>query len=650
MKHPNLFKLMGFLTMTVLAVTGAATATAQGNLVLWNKLGSQSEIENSSVGLHGTFSGGGFVAGMFGDAFVADYTQIELVTFPKEAIPGERGAIGFWAKLIGFPPSIPPGDCPSFIKAYDGHVAYHVMLAYNDGLGGGGISGSAGHGASSATGGYGSWSYEQILGAGEVEAWHHYALVWDKDGIPGVDNGSRKVAVFLDGQLDSTYWREESPDFVALTGSYLGLVSNNGHLPQGSVAIDNIKIWDSAKIDFSDRFDEAAGADPELSIASEIPAAEDRPVEVDVVFTANDGSVAATTFSLDYDENCLFFDDIDFDPVDGTFDNVAVHVPGDFSVTMFHDLGDSDGELDFSIVDLSPPIATLPDGPLVTVTFTPTCSPVPPGHTDAAVGFSTDPAASFSDDAAQDIDGTTASGSVRIYPGPRGDCNLNGSVTAADLVAIALEIFDGDGSFWGDVPGGTFAGSPVGCDANADTESTAGDVSCIVRLIFGDTCGSGSRSAAVVAGRRPVLEIDGTPRLERDSVVRIPVRLRSRGLDLSSVAFSLDLETRRLRLDPGDGDRDGIPDAISFPEGRPWFVKAGFDARDRDSELDLVLGAGPGAALADGLLLEIEVTVLRPGSLAKSLRFSEAPAASFGDEYGQGVAGSATVVWKRLRR
>ncbi len=39
-----------------------------------------------------------------------------------------------------------------------------------------------------------------------------------------------------------------------------------------------------------------------------------------------------------------------------------MHVPAGFTVAVFHDDGDSDGELDVSIADLAPPIATLPGG------------------------------------------------------------------------------------------------------------------------------------------------------------------------------------------------------------------------------------------------------------------------------------------------
>jgi len=64
-------------------------------------------------------------------------------------------------------------------------------------------------------------------------------------------------------------------------------------------------------------------------------------------------------------------------------------------------------------------------------------------------------------------------------------------VDAADLSALTLEIFDGDGMAAVNAPGGTFAGSPSGCDANADTAIDAGDLACAVRRIFGEAGGCG---------------------------------------------------------------------------------------------------------------------------------------------------------------
>jgi len=69
----------------------------------------------------------------------------------------------------------------------------------------------------------------------------------------------------------------------------------------------------------------------------------------------------------------------------------------------------------------------------------------------------------------------------------RGDCNIDGKVDAGDASAIVLEVFDGDGDQAGDATGGTFAGTPFGCDANNDTFIQAGDLTCTTLLVFDPT-------------------------------------------------------------------------------------------------------------------------------------------------------------------
>lgn len=381
---------------------------------------------------------------------------------------------------------------------------------------------------------------------------------------------------------------------------------------------------------------------PELSIAENTPAAELETVEVDVELTSNSASVAATTFSVDYDETCLSFDDTDAD-ADNIPDNLAFSVPADFSVTAFHDLGDADGEIDVSITDLAPPIATLPDGALMTVTFTATCEPGAGATIIAPVGFSSDPSATFSDDLAVDVDGTTADGSVEIWAGPRGDCNGNDNITAADLIGDALEIFDGDGSFWADAPGGTFAGSPVGCDANADTAIDAGDISCTILLIFGNTCGGSSLTEPgdlkALAMNAPLLDLKGARR-DEDGKLWIPVMFSAGDHDISSLAFSLDL-AKGMTFDPFDGDGDGLPDAMRFPGARPDLVDVRYDASDSDGELDLTL-ATFSDVLAKGLLVEIAVEPLWSATWQRAGQpagFAEAPGPTFGNVFGQAVSG-----------
>ncbi|MBN1583924.1 MAG: hypothetical protein JXA89_24665 [Anaerolineae bacterium] len=266
MKHKNMLNLGTLILTLTLAILlfNPSTATADlsppiDKLVLWNRLGSEAEVLNSQVGPGGTLLGGSFVEGMFGNAFSANYTQDQMVTFPKEVISTNAGAIEFWAKLTDFPSTINAGHRPGFFQINDGYSGFQLFFDRNNGAGHGGLCGNVGHGFHCGTGAFGSWTYESVLGTGQQEAWHHYALVWDKDGIAGVDNGTRKVAIFLDGQLNCTLWKDyygSSVEWLPLTSGELGLIYNWANY--GTVAMDNIKIWNYAKTDFSDRFDEAS--------------------------------------------------------------------------------------------------------------------------------------------------------------------------------------------------------------------------------------------------------------------------------------------------------------------------------------------------------------------------------------------------------
>lgn len=102
----------------------------------------------------------------------------------------------------------------------DGLTSYKTAFSGNDGDGGGGLCASVGTGFKTSTGeSTKTWDYEEILGVGQTENWQHYALLWDEDGIEGVENGMRKVALFVDGELDSARWFDvPGAAFVPLAG------------------------------------------------------------------------------------------------------------------------------------------------------------------------------------------------------------------------------------------------------------------------------------------------------------------------------------------------------------------------------------------------------------------------------------------------
>ena len=364
-------------------------------------------------------------------------------------------------------------------------------------------------------------------------------------------------------------------------------------------------------------------------------------VDVPVILDSRGAEVAAVVFSIDIDETCL-----DFDPTDGNLDSlpdsVMLNVPGDFTANVFFDAGDTDGELDITLADVTPPVMSFSDGTLMTLTYSTTCSPSLGVPVTVPLSFSADPQPTFSDPLAQAVIGGSSDGSVTIFGGEPGDCNGNSVLDAPDLVACGLEIFDGDGSSAFDTPGGTFAGNPVGCDANADRIVDAGDVSCKNRLFFGLSCSSPPTLGEVVAR-------NGAPRLllleelipVGPNSVRATIALDTAGQSLSALAFSLDIDESVLRLDPTDADADGVPDAVRFLGTAASLKSAAYDADDTDGELDILLAdlqevASP---FVEGVLLEIEFEVLAP-STGGGLSFATMPTPSFGNITGGSIAGS----------
>src|SRR5215831_10146862 len=92
---------------------------------------------------------------------------ITAVSFPKEVIDVNGGKIEFWAKLNDYSGQITVGGRQAhFFQVYDGSSTFHMGFNANDGAGNGGLVGVAGDLFFCGTGGFGSYSFRDIYGAG----------------------------------------------------------------------------------------------------------------------------------------------------------------------------------------------------------------------------------------------------------------------------------------------------------------------------------------------------------------------------------------------------------------------------------------------------------------------------------------------------
>jgi len=290
-----------------------------------------------------------------------------------------------------------------------------------------------------------------------------------------------RISLAYDGS-ESNSW--SYAPMVAPYGRHVAYVSEASDLVSG----DTNNYWDVFAYD-SQRLTPIF-----LSIPSSIPGSIGETVTVPVLFSGNSSNIDTAAFSIDFDEECLTFDDTDAD-FDGIPDAIQFTFNTNFVTTATYNALDTDGEIDISVYDQVFPRTPIPDGTIVTIELTvkSTCG-APPGSTRSArVGFSHEPSPSFGNHGVS-IPGLALDGFVRILEGLLGDCNGDNAVNAGDLSAFVLEIFDGDDVLPDDTPGGTFPGNPVGCNPNQDYLVDVADLSCTVMIIFGNTGCTGTNA------------------------------------------------------------------------------------------------------------------------------------------------------------
>lgn len=226
----------------------------------------------------------------FGNAYAVDYPAnlSSNLTFPASVLPARQGTIEFWGKLSNFPDSISNSGIAFLFPDTFGHFPvthFRIGFASNDGCGGSGLYGTVGVATDSFCSGLaeratGDSTYSNILG--NTSAWHHYALVWNQDGLPD----GHRVTVFLDGVVAPlTYSLDLAPQAFDNPANYPDQIFNLAmNLEQGfgTIAIDNLVIHNTAVLDFSGRFTEMPTGDDvvlwnRLGSVNEIKASEMGP-------------------------------------------------------------------------------------------------------------------------------------------------------------------------------------------------------------------------------------------------------------------------------------------------------------------------------------------------------------------------------------
>lgn len=149
-----------------------------------------------------------------------------------------------------------------------------------------------------------------------------------------------------------------------------------------------------------------------------------------------------------------------------------------------------------------------------------------------------------------------------------------------------------------------------------------------------------TQHAAHLSALPPQLLMPNAVTVLAGTTFTVPVTLQSHGYAVAATAFSVDYDETWLSFDPTDGNSDGVPDAVRFHDPAAFNLSVMVDNNDTDGEIDVVIADlfPPIGALPDGIVVELTLRAGYPAlPVDAPLKFSTAPAVSFGNAVGQSI-------------
>lgn len=259
MNSLSLFKILA--ASSILVMAGCFFSRADSDLLFYSTFDSTREIQLPRVGPSSSSAGPfEFVDGEKGKALKipAKLRTVLAYDFPENFFQ-PQGCIEFWAKIDGDGKNMRGWKLPQFFLCRGDVPVASIYLNWNNNNGGGGagLCGKFQHYPATSDHFGGFSSCLEYIGGHEND-WHHYALVWNFDGIKGIaDNGRTiKVAVFLDGKLTSKLTNVSDPNWKAFgfiqQKMTLGFpdAPANDFSNRFDVYLDEFKIWKTDKTEF----------------------------------------------------------------------------------------------------------------------------------------------------------------------------------------------------------------------------------------------------------------------------------------------------------------------------------------------------------------------------------------------------------------
>ena len=230
-------------------------------LIFYCTFDNKDSITTPALGPNGTFLRGDFMQGKIGQALQTTvYSQNATFELPANFF-NTSGCIEFWAKIQKPSSYIGNGGDPrlfTITQKSTNNTISTLDIVSNNGGGNSGFSTWTFLGNMASIRGCRSLRYEDLFPTSNFRDWHHYAIIWDKDGISDL-TGSPRMALLLDGHpvpdIQNHVRSTEDASAIISTPTLLSFTHDPKLDPEFSTKspflIDEFKIWNYAKTDFS---------------------------------------------------------------------------------------------------------------------------------------------------------------------------------------------------------------------------------------------------------------------------------------------------------------------------------------------------------------------------------------------------------------
>ena len=237
-----------------------AAAKGGDGLVFYCTFDSKDSVTTPEVGPRGTFLRGEFMQGKVGMAMQTTvYSQNATFELPADFF-NTSGCIEFWAKIQKPSQYIGNGGDPrlfTITQKSTNNTISTLDIVSNNGAGNSGFATWTFLGNMASLRGCRSLRYDDLFPTGNFRDWHHYAIIWDKDGIPDLD-GTPKMALLIDGKMipdvQNHVRSSEAASAIMSTPTLLSFTHDPELDPELSTKspflIDEFKIWNYSKTDF----------------------------------------------------------------------------------------------------------------------------------------------------------------------------------------------------------------------------------------------------------------------------------------------------------------------------------------------------------------------------------------------------------------